>query len=102
MTYRTMPYSLDDVQVGKFHAQCWVQYCMQALIFIWLKNGGKYSAFDLHQQFLPADHPFRGDKKNFTKGRVVHEVKKFQHFRVQMFLLSMLLSCLPKAKPKAK
>ena len=47
--------------------------CMQALVFSWLKRGGKYSTFDQHRQFLDEDHPYREDKKNFTKGRVVHE-----------------------------
>src|SRR6185312_13699858 len=32
------------------------------------EEGGKYSSFDKHRQFLPADHPFRQDVKNFTKG----------------------------------
>jgi hypothetical protein len=36
-----------------------------------LKKGGKYSSLDKHQQFLPPDHPFRLDIKNFTKGVVV-------------------------------
>ena len=54
--------------------------CMQALIFIWLKKGGKYVAFDLHRQFLPPDHPDREDKKNFTKGKVVHEVNEIPTF----------------------
>ena len=54
--------------------------CMQALIFIWLKKGGKYVAFDLHRQFLPPDHPDREDKKNFTKGIVVHEVNEIPTF----------------------
>jgi hypothetical protein len=36
-----------------------------------LKKGGKYSSFDKHRQFLPADHPFLLDIKNFTKGVVV-------------------------------
>jgi hypothetical protein len=36
-----------------------------------LKNGGKYSSFDKHRQFLPLDHPFRLDIKNFMKGVVV-------------------------------
>ena len=39
--------------------------------FIWLKKGGKYSSFDQHRQFLPIDHPFRHDIKNFRKGVVV-------------------------------
>jgi hypothetical protein len=40
-------------------------------MFILLKKGGKYSAFDKHRQFLPPDHAFRLDIKNFTKGVVV-------------------------------
>src|SRR3954462_4657016 len=35
------------------------------------EGGGKYSCFDLHRQFLPPKHPFRKDKKNFIKGKVV-------------------------------
>jgi hypothetical protein len=31
----------------------------------------KYLSFDKHQQFLPPDHPFHLDIKNFTKGVVV-------------------------------
>ena len=45
--------------------------CKAALQFHWLKAGGKYSCFDLHRQFLPPKHPFRKDKKNFIKGKVV-------------------------------
>ena len=37
-------------------------------MFIWLRKGGRYSLFDKYRQFLPIDHPFRRDKKNFTKG----------------------------------
>ena len=37
------------------------------------KGGGKYSSFDKHRQFLPADHPFRRDIKNFTKSVIVTE-----------------------------
>jgi hypothetical protein len=37
----------------------------------WLKKGGKYSSFDKHRQFLPPNHPFCLDIKNFTKGVVV-------------------------------
>jgi hypothetical protein len=36
-----------------------------------LKKGGKYLLFDKHRQFLPPDHPFRLDIKNFMKGVVV-------------------------------
>jgi hypothetical protein len=54
--------------------------CRHALKFIWLKKGGKYSAFDKHRQFLEEGHPFREDKKNFIKGKVVHEVNKIPEF----------------------
>ena len=33
-----------------------------------------------HRQFLPPDHPDREDKKNFTKGKVVHEVNEIPTF----------------------
>ena len=39
--------------------------------FIWLNKGGKYSSFDQHRQFLPIDHPFQHDIKNFRKGVIV-------------------------------
>jgi hypothetical protein len=45
--------------------------CKAAVRFIWLQKGGKYSSFDKHQHFLPLDHAFRQDIKNFTKGVVV-------------------------------
>jgi hypothetical protein len=48
--------------------------CKAAVMFIWLTKGGKYSSFDQHRQFLPADHPFRLDTENFTKDVVVEGV----------------------------
>ena len=36
-----------------------------------MQKGGKYSSFDKHRQFLPLDHAFKRDIKNFTKGVVV-------------------------------
>src|SRR3954469_17389168 len=45
--------------------------CKAALKLHWLPAGRKYSCFDLHRQFLPMDHPFRKDKKNFMKVKVV-------------------------------
>ena len=41
--------------------------CKAAMRFIWLTKGRKFSSFDKHRQFLPIDHPFRRDIKNFTK-----------------------------------
>ena len=45
--------------------------CMQAMTFVWLKKGGKYSCFDQHRKFLDPGHRYRRDKKKFTKGVVV-------------------------------
>ena len=36
-----------------------------------MSSGRKYCCFDLHRQFLRADHEFRQDTKNFTKDVVV-------------------------------
>ena len=38
-----------------------------------MAKGRKYSSFDKHRQFLPIDHPFRRDTKNFTKGVMVDD-----------------------------
>jgi hypothetical protein len=32
--------------------------CQEAVRFIWLKKGGKYSSFDQHCQFLDSNHLF--------------------------------------------
>ena len=68
---------------------------------IWLSKGGKYVAFDLHRQFLPPDHPDREDKKNFTKGRVVHEVTEIPTFS-GADVLAQLKALQPKVKGKGK
>ena len=45
--------------------------CMQAMTFVWLTKGGKYSCFDKHRQFLRPGHRFKRDAKKFLKGVVV-------------------------------
>jgi hypothetical protein len=68
---------MHDLPVyGLFHAWCVhskfpCPVCKEALRFIWLKKGSKYSSFDKHRLFLPPDHAFRLDIKNFKKGVVV-------------------------------
>jgi len=47
--------------------------CKSAVEFFRLEKGGKFSSFDKHRQFLPLDHPFRRDKKNFRKGVTVED-----------------------------
>ena len=72
-------YSLHHMPVyGLFYGWCVhgkfpCPVCKAALMFIWLRKGGKYYSFDRHRQFLPLDHPFRQDKKNFTKGVEVRD-----------------------------
>jgi hypothetical protein len=72
-------YSLHDfLAYGIFCAWCVhgkfpCPICKERLRFIWLQKGGKYSSFDKYHQFLPLDHPFRQDIKNFTKGTIVKD-----------------------------
>ena len=74
-------YSLHDfLAYGLFAAWCVhgkfpCPVCKEAVRFIWLKKGGKYSSFDQHRQFLPLDHEFREDIKSFTKGVKVIDPK---------------------------
>jgi hypothetical protein len=74
-------YSLHDfLAYGLFAAWCVhgkypCPICKEAVRFIWLKKGGKYSSFDQHRQFLPLDHEFREDIKSFTKGVKVTDPK---------------------------
>jgi hypothetical protein len=63
----------DFLAYGIFYAWCVhgkfsCPICKIAVRFTWLKWGGKFSSFDQHHQFLPLDHPFRRDVKNFRKG----------------------------------
>ena len=74
-------YSMHDfLAYGLFSAWCVhgkfpCPVCKAALQFIRLKSGGKFSSFDKHRQFLPLDHAFRRDIKNFTKGVVVTDTE---------------------------
>jgi hypothetical protein len=54
--------------------------CRHLLEFLWLAAGKKYVAFDTHRKFLESDHPFRQDKKNFKKGKVVLEERQVPTF----------------------
>ncbi|KAL0434952.1 UNVERIFIED_CONTAM: hypothetical protein Sradi_0203100 [Sesamum radiatum] len=44
--------------------------CMDNTWAFHLRHGRKASYFDCHRQFLKAGHPYRRNKKAFTKGRV--------------------------------
>jgi hypothetical protein len=73
-------YSMHDfLAYGVFsgwcvQGKCPCPVCKEDLKFNWLPKGGKYSSFDKHRQFLPLDHPFRRDIKNFTKGVAVTDL----------------------------
>ena len=45
--------------------------CKAAMEFFWLPEGHKYCCFDMHRQFLRADHEFRQDTKKFRKDTIV-------------------------------
>jgi hypothetical protein len=74
-------YSLHDfLAYGLFttwcvHGKFSCPICKEAVRFIWLKKGGKYSSFDQHHRFLPLDHEFREDIKSFTKDVIVTDPK---------------------------
>jgi hypothetical protein len=47
-------------------------YCMEQTKAKRLENGQKTTFFGCHRQFLAMDHPFRRNKKNFTKNEQEH------------------------------
>ena len=53
------------------HGRLACSYCMDQTDAFQLKNGRKISWFDCHRRFLPTDHSYRRNKKNFRRGRVV-------------------------------
>ncbi|KAL0439471.1 UNVERIFIED_CONTAM: hypothetical protein Slati_2430100 [Sesamum latifolium] len=48
--------------------------CMEGTRTFYLQNDRKACYFDCHRQFLPPDHPYRRNKKAFTKNRVERKV----------------------------
>ncbi|XP_010468113.1 PREDICTED: uncharacterized protein LOC104748126 [Camelina sativa] len=55
------------------HGRLACPYCLDQTNAFQLKNGRKTSWFDCHCSFLPNDHSYRRNKKNFQKGRVVND-----------------------------
>jgi len=47
------------------HGKMSCPYCMEQTKSFQLEHGRKACWFDCHRQFLPLDHPFRGDRKFF-------------------------------------
>ncbi|KAL0427073.1 UNVERIFIED_CONTAM: hypothetical protein Slati_2882100 [Sesamum latifolium] len=50
------------------------QVCMDDTRALHLQHGRKVCYFDCHRQFLPEHHPYRRNKKAFTKNRVENKV----------------------------
>ena len=54
-------------------------YCMDNSDAFTLKFSGKYSWFDNHHKFLPANHPFRRNRTAFRKNKTVTTVPPVVH-----------------------
>ncbi|KAL0294878.1 UNVERIFIED_CONTAM: hypothetical protein Sangu_3209000 [Sesamum angustifolium] len=50
--------------------------CIKDTRAFYLENSRKACYFDSHRQFLPLDHPYRRNKKAFTKNRVERQVTR--------------------------
>jgi hypothetical protein len=50
-----------------------------------LTNGGKASFFDCHRRFLPHNHRYRKNRKDFFVGRVENDVAPLRLFGEELF-----------------
>ncbi|KAL0455051.1 UNVERIFIED_CONTAM: hypothetical protein Slati_0844300 [Sesamum latifolium] len=50
--------------------------CIENTRAFYLQNGRKACYFDCNKQFLPPDHPYRRNKKSFTKNQVERKVSR--------------------------
>lgn len=51
----------------------------------YLRNGRKVCYFDCHRQFLPMNHPFRKNKKDFMKGKVENNIPPRRRNGLEIF-----------------
>jgi hypothetical protein len=56
------------------HGKLACPYCMENNKAFTLRNGGKTSFFDYHRHFLPHNHKYRKNRKDFFVGRVEKDV----------------------------
>jgi hypothetical protein len=56
------------------HGKLACPYCMENNKAFTLTNGGKASFFDCHRRFLPHNHRYRKNRKDFFVGRVENDV----------------------------
>ncbi|KAL0318245.1 UNVERIFIED_CONTAM: hypothetical protein Scaly_2851000 [Sesamum calycinum] len=50
--------------------------CMEDTRAFYLQNSKKAYYFDYHRQFLLMEHPYRRNKKSFTKNRILRKVAR--------------------------
>jgi hypothetical protein len=79
----------DYLGYGKFAGWCVrdrLNYpiCMDDYDAYRSEHGKKFTFFDCHQRFLPLSHPFRGDRKSFTKGKTVRKGPPKRKLRVDI------------------
>ncbi|KAK4389772.1 hypothetical protein Sango_2314200 [Sesamum angolense] len=58
--------------------------CMKDTTEFYLQNGRTTCYFECHKQFYPADHPYRRNKKAFTKTQVERKVERLRLTGEQM------------------
>ena len=56
------------------HGKLTCLYCMENNKAFTITNGGKTSFFDFHRRFLPHNHRYRKNRKDFFVGRVEKDV----------------------------
>jgi hypothetical protein len=76
----------DYLGYGKFadwcvHGRLNCPICMDDSDACMLKHGKKVTFFNCHRRFLPLSYPFRGDRKSFTKGKIVRKGPPKQKLR---------------------
>ena len=61
------------------HGKLACPYCMENNKAFTLTNGGKASFFYYHRRFLPHNHRYRKNRKDFFVGRVENDVAPPRH-----------------------
>jgi hypothetical protein len=81
----TLMWTINDFLAYKMvsgwsmHGKLACLYCMENKAFM-VTNAGKASFFDCHRRFLPTNHRYRKNKKDFFVGRVEKDVTPLRLF----------------------
>jgi hypothetical protein len=67
------------------HGKLACPYCMENNKAFTLTNGGKASFFDYHRRFLPHNHRYRKNRKDFFIGRVENDVAPLRLSSEELF-----------------